>query len=60
MGRCTYPKYFKFSFTFKRAKYITQAPPVDSVKVERLAQVIELRSQGWSFPAIAKDCGRNL
>jgi hypothetical protein len=34
--------------------YHAQPRPTNPAKVELQAQVIELRSRGWSFPAIAK------
>jgi hypothetical protein len=52
-GRRTYPRYFKLVFAFNRAKYIAQPCVVDPVKIKIQARVIELRSIGWSFPAIA-------
>ena len=52
-GRRTYPRYFKLEFAFNRAKYQAQSRPVDPAKVELQAQAIKLRSNGWSFPAIA-------
>ena len=54
MGRRTYPRYFKVEFAFHRAKYQGQPRPINPAKVELQAQVVELRSRGWSFPAIAK------
>ena len=53
-GRRTYPRYFRVEFAFDRAKYKAQPRPIDPIKLNLQAQVIELRSQGWSFPAIAK------
>ena len=53
-GRRTYPRYFKLEFAFNRAIYHSQPRPIDPAKIELQAKVIELRSQGWSFPAIAK------
>ncbi len=53
-GRRTYPRYFKLVFAFNRVKYIAQPRPFDPAKLELQAKVIELRSKGWSFPAIAK------
>ena len=53
-GRRTYPRYFKLEFAFHRAKYQSQPRPINPAKVELQAQVIKLRSKGWSFPAIAK------
>src|SRR2546423_1736195 len=53
-GRRTYPRYFKLEFAFNRAKYHAQPRPIDAAKLELQAQVIGLRSKGWSFPAIAK------
>ena len=46
-GRRTYPRYFRVEFAFNRAKYKAQPRVVDLAK-------IELRSKGWSFPAITK------
>jgi hypothetical protein len=37
--------------------YQAQPRVVDPSKLELQAKVIELRSQGWSFPAIAKNLG---
>jgi hypothetical protein len=34
--------------------YHAQPRPIDPAKVKLQAQVIELRLNGWSFPAIAK------
>ena len=53
-GRRTYPRYFKLKFAFNRAKYQPQPRSIDLAKVELQTQVIELRSRGWSFPAIAR------
>ena len=53
-GRRTYPRYFRIEFAFHRAKYASQPRPKDSAKMEIQAQVVELRSKGWSFPTIAK------
>ena len=53
-GRRTYPRYFRVEFAFNRAKYTSQPRSIDPARVELQAQVIELRSKGWSFPAIAK------
>ena len=53
-GSRTYPRYFRVEFAFNRAKYQSQPRPINPAKVELQAQVIELRSRGWSFPAIAK------
>ena len=53
-GRRTYPRYFKLEFAFHRANYQSQPRPINPAKVELQAQVIELHSKGWSFPAIAK------
>ena len=53
-GRRTYPRYFKLEVAFHRAKYQSQPRPINPAKLELQTQVIELRSQGWSFPAIAK------
>ena len=52
-GRRTYPRYFKVEFAFHRAKYQAQPRVVDLAKLEPQAQVIELRSLRWSYPAIA-------
>ena len=54
MGRRMYPRYFKLDFAFHRAKYQNQPCPNDPAKLKLQAQVIELRSKGWSYPAIAK------
>jgi hypothetical protein len=53
-GNRTYPRYFRVEFAFNRAKYKSQPRSVDPAKVELEAQVIDLRSKGWSFPAISK------
>jgi hypothetical protein len=53
-GRRTYPRYFKLEFGFNRAKYVAQPRVVDPAKIKIQEQVIDLRSKGWSFPAIAK------
>ena len=53
-GRRTYPRYFKLEFAFHRAKYQVQPRLIDPVKLGLQAKVIELRSEGWSYPAIAK------
>ena len=53
-GRRTYPRYFKLEFAFHRAKYQSQPRQADHARMELQAQVIELRSQGWSFPPIAR------
>ncbi len=53
-GRRTYPRYFRIDFAFNRAKYRAQPRPINITKLQLQAQVIELRSKGWSFPAIAK------
>lgn len=53
-GRRTYPRYFKVEFTFNRAKYKDQPRPFDPTKLKLQAQVIEFRSEGWSFPKIAR------
>ena len=53
-GRRTYPRYFKLVFTFHRAKYQVQPRQADPARAQLQAQVIELHSQGWSFPAIAR------
>ena len=53
-GRRTYPRYFKLEFAFNRAKRIAQPRTVDPAKLELQTQVIELRSKGWNFPAIAR------
>jgi len=49
-----YPRYFTVEFAFHRAKYTSQPHPVDPAKIKLQAQVVELRSRGWSFPAISK------
>jgi len=54
LTRRTYPRYFRVEFAFIRAKYTSQPRPINPAKVELQAQVIELRSRGWSYPAIAK------
>ena len=54
LTRRTYPRYFKLEFAFNRAKYQARPRPIDPQKLELQAKVVELRSQGWSFPAIAK------
>ena len=56
-GRRTYPGYFKLEFGFNRAKYAFQPRSIDPARVELQAQVIELRSSGWSVPRIARDLG---
>ena len=53
-GRRTYPRYFKIEFAFHRAKYTSQPRSVDSAKIKLQSQVNELRSKGWSYPAIAR------
>ena len=53
-GRRTYPRYFRVEFAFHGAKYSSQPRLIDPARAELRAQVIELRSQGWSFPAIAR------
>ena len=53
-GRRTYPRYFKLEFAFHRVKFQVQPRPKDTAEVELQAQVVELRSKGWSFPAIAR------
>ena len=50
----TQPRYFKLEFAFQRAKYQAQARVVDPAKIELQALVIDLRLDGWSFPAIAR------
>jgi hypothetical protein len=52
-GNRTYPRYFKLVFAFNRAKSQVKPRSADPAKVKLQAQVIELRSKGWSFPAIA-------
>ena len=52
-GSRTYPRYFRAEFVFNRAKYTSKPHAIDPTKVKLQAQVIELRSRGWSFPAIA-------
>ena len=56
-GRRTYPRYFRIEFAFHRAKYQAQPRQADPARVELQAQVIELRSYGWSFPVIARHLG---
>jgi hypothetical protein len=56
-GRRTYSRYFKLDFAFHRAKYHAQARAIDPARAKLETQVIELRSEGWSFPAIAKYLG---
>jgi hypothetical protein len=56
-GRRTYPRYFRVEFAFNRAKYRAQPRPVDPEKVKLNAKALELRSNGWSFPAIAAHLG---
>ena len=51
--RCTYRRYFKLEFAFHRAKYQIQSRPINLAKIQLQAKVIELRSIGWSYPAIA-------
>ena len=53
-GRRTYPRYFKLEFAFRRAAYQAHPRAIDPAKLELQAKVVELRSQGWSFPEIAK------
>lgn len=53
-GNRTYPRYFKLEFAFTRPKYSAKLRPINPAKIEQQAKVIELRSQGWSFPAIAR------
>ena len=53
-GRRTYPRYFKLEFAFHRAKYTSQPRRPDPARTQLQAKIIELRSSGWSFPAIAK------
>ncbi len=53
-GRRTYPRYFKLEFAFYRAAYQKRPRTVDPAKLKLQASVAELRSQSWSFPAIAK------
>lgn len=53
-GRRTYPRYFKLEFAFHRVKHTPQPRPIDPSSLKLQAQVIEFRSKGWSFPAIAK------
>ena len=52
-GRRTYPRYFKLEFAFYRAGYQARPRTIDPAKRELQIRVVELRSQGWSFPAIA-------
>jgi len=56
-GRGTYPTYFKLEFGLKRVKYTTQPRPIDPARLELKAKVNELRSEGWSYPAIARHLG---
>ncbi len=56
-GLRMYPRYFKLEFAFHRANYQSQPRPINPAKVELQAQVIELRSSGWSFPVIARHLG---
>ena len=56
-GRRTYPRYFKLEFAFHRAKYQSQPRQSDPARAQLQAKIIELRSQGWSFPAIARHLG---
>jgi hypothetical protein len=60
MGRNTHPRYFKVEFAFNRAKYRAQPRPNDPTRMQLQAQVIELRSKGWSFPAIARHLGISI
>ena len=53
---CT-PRYFKLEFAFHRAKYQVHPRLIDPQKLKLKAEVVELRSQGWSFPAIARRLG---
>ena len=53
-GRRTYPRYFRIEFAFNSAKYHAHPRPIDPAKVKLQAQITELRSIGWSFPAIAR------
>ncbi|MBI1278223.1 MAG: hypothetical protein GC179_08860 [Anaerolineaceae bacterium] len=53
-GRRTYPRYFKLDFAFNRAKYHAQPRQIDPTKLNLQEYVIDLRSDGWSYPAIAK------
>jgi hypothetical protein len=53
-GRRTYPRYFKLEFAFRRVAYQTRPRMIDPAKLELQAKIVELRSQGWSFPAIAR------
>lgn len=53
-GRRMYPRYFRVEFAFNRAKYPAQTRSIDPTKLKLQAQVIELRSKGCSYPAIAK------
>ena len=53
-GHVPIRRYFKIEFVFNRAKYTAQPRPVDPEKRKLQAKAIELRSSGWSLPAIAK------
>jgi hypothetical protein len=52
-GSRTYPRYFRVEFAFRRAAYQARPLTIDLMKLELQAKVVELRSKGWSFPAIA-------
>ena len=56
-GSRTYPGYFKLEFGFKRVKYTMQPRPIDPARLELKAKMNELRSEGWSYPAIARHLG---
>ena len=56
-GRRTYPRYFRVEFAFNRANDTSQPRSIDPARVELQAQVVELRSSGWSFPVIARHLG---
>ena len=56
-GRGTYPRYFKLEFGLNRVKHTTQPRPIDPARLELKAKVNELRSEGWSYPAIARHLG---
>ena len=56
-GRRTYPRYFRVDFGFNRATSQARPRVIDHKKLELQTKAIELRSSGWSFPAIAKYLG---
>jgi hypothetical protein len=53
-GCCTYPSYFRIEFVFQRAKYQSLPVTIDPSKLELQSKIVELCSNGWSFPAIAR------